>query len=91
MARVLIIAALIGLVAWWVMSRLRARDAADDTDRADPAAPGTRRRARKARPPQAQPMVACAHCGVHLPRSDAVADGAGRLFCGDAHRIAGPR
>lgn len=98
MARVLIIAALIGLVAWWVMSRLRARDAADDAahnpdnaDNANPAAPGRRRRARKARLPQAQPMVACAHCGVHLPRSDAVADGAGRLFCGDAHRIAGPR
>jgi uncharacterized protein len=34
-----------------------------------------------------QPMVACAHCGVHLPKSDAVTAPSG-TFCGDAHRIA---
>jgi uncharacterized protein len=35
-------------------------------------------------------MVSCAHCGVHLPQSDSV--GAGELFyCGEEHRIAGPR
>jgi hypothetical protein len=71
-----------------VMSRLRARDAADDADHADQ---GVKRRPRQSKARLAQPMVVCAHCGVHLPQADAVADGAGRLFCGDEHRIAGPR
>lgn len=36
-------------------------------------------------------MVRCDHCGVHLPAADALRDDAGRLFCSDAHRLAGPR
>lgn len=36
-------------------------------------------------------MVRCAHCGVHLPAADALADAAGRHYCGEAHRKAGPR
>jgi len=35
-------------------------------------------------------MVQCCHCGVHLPRSDAVEDSRG-AFCTEAHRLAGPR
>lgn len=34
-------------------------------------------------------FVACAHCGVHLPRSDAVTDGE-KTYCSEAHRLAGP-
>ncbi|HET9976117.1 MAG TPA: PP0621 family protein [Burkholderiaceae bacterium] len=56
-----------------------------------------RRRVRRDAPPPPHPpassaegMVACAHCGVHLPRSEAVVDGV-RPYCSDAHRIAGPR
>lgn len=41
--------------------------------------------------PQAAPMLACAHCGLHLPHAEAVFDGAGRPYCGEAHRLAGPR
>lgn len=58
---------------------------------------GRRRVRRDAPPPPPHPpasgaegMVACAHCGVHLPRSEAVVDGV-RPYCSDAHRIAGPR
>jgi uncharacterized protein len=29
--------------------------------------------------------VRCAHCGVHLPRSEAL-PGRGGLFCGPSHR-----
>jgi uncharacterized protein len=36
-------------------------------------------------------MVACAHCGVHLPAADLVFDAVGRPFCSEAHRVAGPR
>ena len=34
-----------------------------------------------------QAMLACAHCGVHLPRDEAL-PGRGGVFCGDAHRAA---
>lgn len=36
-------------------------------------------------------MVACAHCGVHLPSPEASYDAEGRSYCGEAHRVAGPR
>jgi uncharacterized protein len=40
------------------------------------------------RPPSApQPVIACAYCGVHLPRDEAL-PGRGGVFCGDAHRAA---
>jgi uncharacterized protein len=52
------------------------------------------------RPPQPRPgpqtgtgptgptetMVACAHCGVHLPASESARNGRGDTFCGTAHR-----
>ncbi len=40
-------------------------------------------------PPQA--MLACAHCGVHLPQAEARMDVAGRPYCSDVHRLLGPR
>lgn len=56
---------------------------------------GRRRSSRDASRPangeRAEPMVACAHCGVHLPRGDAMADAAQRWYCSSAHRLAGPR
>ena len=59
---------------------------------------GTRRRptqperpARRAAPtPQPLPMLACAHCGVHLPQAEAIVDPSGRGFGCEAHRVAGP-
>lgn len=48
----------------------------------------SRRRGAPAQPPKApQEMIACAHCGVHLPRDEAL-PGRGGVFCGDAHRTA---
>ncbi len=38
-----------------------------------------------------QTMLSCTHCGLHLPQTDAVFDTEGRVFCGAAHRLAGPR
>ena len=38
-------------------------------------------------PPQA--MVRCAHCGLHLPATDAL-PGPGGVYCSPAHRHAGP-
>ena len=57
---------------------------------------------RRARPPRAeskpagtrkaaddapQPMLSCAHCGLHLPRDEAL-PGRGGMFCGAPHREA---
>jgi len=50
--------------------------------------PAAKRRRR--RRPEAAPMVVCAHCGVHLPRPEAVTDARGQTYCSDAHRLAGP-
>jgi uncharacterized protein len=57
-------------------------------------------RPRKAEPPRAQrpqpekpglqEMLQCRHCGVHLPRAEALVDERG-AFCSEAHRLAGPR
>lgn len=33
----------------------------------------------------------CAHCGVHLPVSEALHDIGGRIYCSEAHLLAGPR
>lgn len=35
----------------------------------------------------AQKMLVCAHCGVHFPEGDGVAD-AGKFYCSEAHRRA---
>ena len=47
--------------------------------------------AKKKGPAAAAPeMVACAHCGMHVPGPEALRDAAGRPFCEEAHRLAGP-
>ncbi|KAF1048577.1 PP0621 family protein [Xylophilus sp.] len=40
-----------------------------------------RQRAARSRPGAPQPMVACAACGLHLPRTEAASDGQGRWYC----------
>ena len=43
--------------------------------------------AKPSTPNAPQPIIACSHCGVHLPRDEAL-PGRGGVFCGDAHRAA---
>jgi uncharacterized protein len=38
-------------------------------------------------PDAPQPMLTCAHCGMHLPRDEAL-PGRGGVFCDAAHRAA---
>jgi len=47
-------------------------------------------RERDARALRGEPMRRCAHCGVHLPDSEALAAG-GLHYCSRAHLDAGPR
>lgn len=51
--------------------------------------------ANQPRPPaapsgEAEAMVRCSRCGVHLPRSEAIAS-SGAFYCCDEHRQLGPR
>jgi len=48
-----------------------------------------RKRAASSAPPPVEKMVACAHCGVNLPRSEAL-ESAGRFYCSEEHRRIGP-
>ena len=57
--------------------------------RPPPAVPPGKPASRKADGPE--PMLQCAHCGVHLPQADALMDAGGRPYCSDAHRLQGPR
>lgn len=56
------------------------------------------KRRQAARPPkqapahlkQPEPMVCCAHCGTHLPASDAIVDAEQKTYCNAQHRALGP-
>ena len=66
---------LLGALAWWAYRRSRAARRNDAP--APPASP----------PAAPQDLVACLHCGLHLPHSEAVA-GARGPYCSAAHRSA---
>lgn len=46
---------------------------------------GSDRPAAAAAPRPAEAIVACAHCGVHQPRSECI-ESRGRVYCSAAHR-----
>ena len=48
-----------------------------------------RKRAASSASPPVETMVGCAHCGVNLPRSEAL-EAAGRFYCSEEHRRIGP-
>jgi uncharacterized protein len=64
------------LLLWMLFGRARRRG--DGSSRAEPPSG------------QTEAMVTCAHCGVHLPRSEALS-AAELSYCSPAHRDAGPR
>lgn len=77
MAKLILIVVLALVVIWWLRGLRR------------PAPPAASRRGREAAM-KSQAMVPCAHCGVHLPRTEAVAGapGTGVHYCSEAHRLA---
>jgi len=68
---VLIVVAVVALL--WLLGGLRRRVAPPPAKTSGSSAP--------------QEMVACAQCGVHLPRGESL-PGRGGVFCGEAHRAA---
>lgn len=69
-----------GALAWWVLRRWLLRNSPPPMQEAPtPSAPA---------PAEPGHMVACAHCGLHLPEPDAIraSSNAGQLFyCGAEH------
>lgn len=78
MLRLLIVVAVVVGLALWLLKGRRS------------SAPPARREGNAA-DRKAATMVACAHCGLHLPKPDATFDAEGRSYCGEPHRVAGPR
>jgi uncharacterized protein len=71
--RLLGVALLVGLV-WWFLRRLRLGAGEAQVPSPDSA--------------KKLEIVACGHCGVHLPRQDLLPGRNGALFCSEAHRQA---
>ena len=79
--KLLVVLLALALLVWLVVGSSRRRTKQARRDR--PAAPAADSVA------QVEGMVACAHCGVHLPTSLALAE-RGKAYCSAAHRDAGP-
>jgi uncharacterized protein len=68
-----------GALAWWVLRRWLLRNSPPPMQAPTPSAPA---------PAEPGHMVACAHCGLHLPEPDAIraSSNAGQVFyCGAEH------
>lgn len=78
MARIFLLLAVVLGVLWWLRERASARQDAErarrETATGRTAADGD----------ASEPMVQCAHCGVHLPRGDAIA-WQGLHYCRRSH------
>lgn len=75
---VLTLAIVVLALMWWFG---KGRGGGASSSRRKGAAPGQ---------PAAQAMVACAHCGLHLPQPDAVEGEGDRHYCSVEHRRLGP-
>ncbi len=68
MGRLIVLVLIVVLAVWLIRRALRA--SAGESAKQEPSVQ--------------QPLVACARCGVHLPRAEARESG-GRLYCGEEH------
>ena len=69
---------LVVLVVVMLAKAARGRLARRSDDAASAPPPG-------ATPSEGEVMLACAHCGLHLPRGDAL-PGRGGVYCSEGHR-----
>ncbi len=83
-----------GLVIYWVYRQITGRGARTGSPFSNFTGAGSRPRpAAPENPPAqeaaAQEMVRCQHCGLFLPRNEALARGSD-WYCSEAHRREGP-
>ena len=69
-AKILVLVVLVMIAMIWLRTKLRGSAAKPPP---------------RDRTPAAQKMLACAHCGVHLPATEAAFDVEGRSYCCGAH------
>jgi uncharacterized protein len=78
MMKFVLLLVVVVVAAWMFTSRSRVK-------------PPKAERPRQRQAKQPDSMVPCAQCGLHLPKPDTLQDAAGRDYCSEAHRWAGPR
>ncbi|WP_140628187.1 PP0621 family protein [Methylibium rhizosphaerae] len=78
----LVLLLIVVAVLWLMRSGRGAGTGSKDASGAAPSQAPARRGAE----PGLQQVVACSHCGVHLPRSEALTGSGGRLYCSESHR-----
>jgi uncharacterized protein len=76
MGRLIVLGLIVVLVVWLLRRALAQPPSGDGAPRAEGESQGE--------------LVACAHCGVNLPRSEARSAG-GRHYCSEEHWRLGPR
>lgn len=79
LVKYLLVLLVVAIGIWSLVSRLRGPDRDAKADQA-------RRNPDGDKPVE---MVRCAHCGLHLADTDAVAD-SGQRYCSETHRRLGP-
>jgi len=65
-------------VVMWLQHEKKARMRADAAPQPDPNATNKKG--------EAEAMVQCAHCGIHVPASEALVDSTGARYCSEQHR-----
>jgi uncharacterized protein len=80
---IILIVIVLAVVVW--LQRLKKNLGGDRSSSASPPFPGGAASAAN-EPVQAEAMVACVHCGIHFPASEAIADASGAVFCSAEHR-----
>jgi uncharacterized protein len=80
-----LVVAFVVILGFWLWKKNRADDASSTSSKA-PAPPDPHKKSSDLQPPQL--MLRCAHCGVHMPQTDAVPGRQGS-YCSLAHRQQG--
>jgi len=84
----LVLLAILAVVVLWFFGRGRGK-APPEPQAPPPPTPQAQNEA--AAEADVTEILACAHCGVHLPRTEAAFDLVGRPYCSPEHRVSGPR
>nr|UOZ97010.1 hypothetical protein NCPCFENI_00916 [Cupriavidus sp.] len=87
LTRILIILGLIAL-ALWVLRKALGRPGADKASSSSDAKPAGGAKKKKDTP--ALDLIACGHCGLHLPRTEAIWRADQAFCCEDHARKSGP-
>jgi uncharacterized protein len=81
---VILVLILLALIGWF--QRIKKNVGRDRSSSNDSSFYGAMPGSAALGPTAAEAMVACAHCGMHFPVSEAITDSSCAIFCGSEHR-----